>query len=193
MIFYPEGLKGMDQNFMQCTVRRSMDAYGDNFGENSQIFFNAWGTTTAQLTAAIQSIPRHFKNNDSCWLHVFFICHGLPSQVVWARGKRIPIANILTALSNLQFPQLTSVSLLTCNALKHHPAQKYPYDLIGFVEYVYWNEMPFFLARMVKELTSGESMKKALRIAIKCCNCNVKTPIRLKDLFYQQKSNKIAL
>ncbi len=187
-LLYPKGLQHMDQNFMQSIAKRSMDAYSDNFGEQSNMFFNAWGLSSSHLIPALQSLPGHFRRNQTCDLHLFFVCHGVPEEIVWSRGKHIAILDILQSLKSLQFSQLKSVSFLSCNSLQRLPSNSWPFHLLGFVNYVYWNEMPFFLARMVKEISAGETFKKSWRIAVRCCNCNLKTPMKLKDVFFQPKS-----
>lgn len=181
-VFYPEGLRHMDHNFMQSVVKRSLDAYADNFSEDSQVFFNSWATTSASLLPALASLPRHFKENKHCYLHVFFVCHGIPGNVIWARNKRISVKDILTTLQGIDFQQLQSVVFLSCNSLKDIENIGYPFDVVGFCNYVYWNEMPFFLARMVKELSFGESVKKAAKMAVKTCDSNSKTPLKWKDV-----------
>lgn len=190
MVFYPKGLRNLNQSFMNSIARRSVNAYADNFGESTGMFFNAWATNTSELIPSLQSIPNHFSCNSTSMLHVFFVSHGVPAHVIWSREKHVNVSEILKALSDLNFSQLKSVSFLSCNTLKNHIQLNVPFDLVGFSNFVYWNEMPFFLARVVKELSAGATVKQSLRIAVRCCNCNRKTPMKLQDLVYLPMSNK---
>lgn len=189
MIFCPKGCNMMAENQITSLVKMSIDFGSSCHGEDSLVFCNVWRLKNDELIPAISSIPRHFRKNSSCSVHVIFVCHGENGCLVWNYQKRISTREVLLELNDLMFAQLDSVSILGCESLKSVDLPNLSFDLLGFNSYFFWNEFPIFVARYIKEYFAGEELADAVRQAVESCSVSKVTPFPADSLVLY-RSNK---
>lgn len=187
-LFCPDDLNMPGANFTATLMRNCINPAAIAHGEDSGVQCTTWKMSNDLLWPAIDSIPRHFKHNQVCSLHVLFLCHGTPGNLIWSNGNAIPAVSVLNALKNLQFSQLYSVSLFACSSLKNVVIPRLPFDLIGFKEDIYWNELPFFSCRMIKEYCAGATLKEAVSVAKKACKHSSITPFSRSSVVFRSFS-----
>lgn len=168
-IFAPDDLNFPGSHFHADLLRKSINSASAAHNEDSGVQCVTWQTNQDLLLPAIGSLPRHFKRNSKCSLQVIFLCHGEKSNLVWSDGARISTLTILQTLEALNFSQLDSVSLLSCHSLDEIIIPKLFFDLVGFKDYIFWNELPYFSCRLLKEYCAGSTFKEAVSIAKKSC------------------------
>jgi hypothetical protein len=190
MIFCPSNLNVPGINLISSLIRLSIDFGSDTHRDASLVTCNVWKTSKEMLLPALQSIPRHFKNNTSASLQIIFLSHGSNGNLVWNNDSRIETRSLLTTLEALHFPQLESVVLLGCSSLKNVRIPQLSYDVVGFSDYFYWNEFPIFVSRLVKEYFSGESTINAVKQAKKSCSVSNVTPFPPNSLVFCAKTKK---
>lgn len=189
MIICPKGLNLHVENQITALIRMSINFGCSCHNEDSLISFNVWNLRKNEVLPAIASIPRHFKQNHSCLLHVIFVCHGENGCLIWNRNTRIHTMDVLQALEDLNFGQLDSVAILGCESLKGLNMPKFSYSVLGFNSYFFWNEFPIFVARYIKEYFAGEELSEAVKQAIKSCSVSNITKFP-EDSFVFFASNK---
>jgi hypothetical protein len=190
-IFSPNDLNLPGSNFLADLLRQSINFASSAHQEDSGVQCTTWKTAASWLFPAIRSLPRHFKCNDECSLQVIFLCHGVDEHLIWSGGQRIRTVDVLMALDSLQFKQLDSVSLLACNSLKNVIIPRLSFDVIGFVDYIFWNELPFFSCRMMKEYCAGEDLKSAISMAKKSCKYSKITPFPKNSLIFRSSRRNL--
>jgi hypothetical protein len=184
-ILAPDDLNLPGRHFQADLIRQSINSAAAAHREDSGVQCTTWKTNAELLLPAVRSLPRHLKKNPSSSLHVIFLCHGSNANLVWSNGILISTLEILQALDNLNFPQLDSVSLLSCNSLAGISIPQLSFDLIGFKSYIYWNELPFFSCRMLKEYCAGADLQEAVSVARKACKHSRITPFPKNSLLYR--------
>lgn len=190
MIICPEDLNVAGNNLMSSLVRMSIDFGTKTHSEHSLVTCNVWKTSKEALLPALQSIPRHFKNNAIASLKVIFLSHGENGNLIWNSNSKIPTNTLLHTLQELNFHQLDSVLFLGCSSLKNVRIPKLSFDVVGFSKYFYWKEFPLFVARIVKEYFSGESIVKAVKQAKKSYSLSKITKFLAHCLVFCEKTNK---
>jgi hypothetical protein len=187
-IFAPAGINLPGRQFHADLLRECINPAAAAHGIDSGVHCTTWKTSRELLLPAIQSLPRHFKSNANCSLHVIFLCHGISGKLVWSRGGNIPTLEILRALDSLNFPQLDSVSLLSCHSLHDVSIPRLSFDLIGFKDFIFWNELPFFSCRMLGEYCAGSDLQEAVSVARKACKYSKVTPFPKHSLVYRSSN-----
>ena len=189
-VFVPKEHSKDGTKLLKGLIHSARNPYSTSHKEAIGVYSTTWKVDESALFAAIQSLPRHFKENTRTLLHVIFFCHGIEGHLCWDKQTNFPIADILNALKNLEFKQLDAVSLLSCNTLKNVTIPRLPFNLIGFKDFVYWNDMPFFTAKLINEYSSGCKLKKAVELARKSCDHNDKKPFPSSIVVFRSKANR---
>lgn len=187
----PDEINLPGRHFHADLLRQSINAAASAHGNDSGVQCTTWKLSREHLFAAVESIPRHFKNNTTCSLHVVFICHGVDSNLVWSGNQLVSTRELLLALNALNFSQLDSVSLLSCNSLAGFPIPRLLFDLVGFKSFIYWNELPFFSCRMIREYCAGSELQEAVSVAKKACKYSKITAFPKKSLIFRS-GNKFS-
>lgn len=168
-VLCPSDISIQNDGLLATLIKKSVNTSCDEHNEESGFAFFSWKLDHLELFPAIASLSRHISFNAFCSIHVCFLSHGEPGKLIWNAGHRIKTREVLGKLRESSFPQLNSVSFLGCSSLQNVLIPKLPFDLVGFKDYVYWDEVPFFVARMIKEYFHGETMKASVSIARKSC------------------------
>lgn len=117
-LFCPDDFNMPGAHFNASLIRNCIPLPAAAHKEDSGVQFTTWKCSNDLLFLALQSIPRHFKENKFCSLHVLFLCHGTPGNLIWSNDTAVSVQTALSTLKGLHFSQLDSVSLLSCSSLK---------------------------------------------------------------------------
>lgn len=169
-------------------VRSAINSAAQAHGEDTLVEFNSWEVTSSEIFEVIESLPKHFKENENCFVHVMFVCHGSAGKLHWNNNKCLQVDELLSALKNLQFKQLESVSLLSCQSLTNATLYSLPFDIVGFTDDIYWDELPHFVTRLIKEYSAGMSFKKSVQVAIKSCSHSSLTRLSRRSVVFRSCS-----
>lgn len=189
-VFCPADIYLDHESSMALLIRKSINAFADENREDSGVYFNAWTVEKSNLLPAISSIPRHFSLGQDCSVHICFMGHGSPGNLVWDQGSTISAREILDHIKDMYFSDLESVSFLGCNTLAGVDLSYLPFDVVGFKDFVYWNEVPIFLSRMFKEYFQGESMKNSVSMARKSCSVSNLTKFPKHSIVFRSASRR---
>lgn len=180
----PEGAKNHENNLLNKLMTAS--ATVPKFFELSEPLHDTWEVSwripEGKLLDAIRSIPRHLKKTKtSLAVHVILFSHGVNGYLCF--GPDISAETVLDELISLKLPQLQTVSLLACQSLKAvRLPRRLPFNLIGFREDVYTNELLFFTARFLYWYSICKDFEESLQHARKY------SAITLKSIVYRNKN-----
>ena len=181
---FPEGTQSHRNNLMNDLLKASttISEFCKSFDFEKDTWEISWKVPEGMILDAIKSIPRHLKHtNPSLQIHLVLFSHGFDGQLCFT--PNVSSQAIIETLIGLKMLQLQTVSLLACQSLKGiQLPKKLPFNLLGFREDIYTNELLFFTARLLYWYSIcsnfGESIKHAQRYAL----------ITSKSIVYRNKN-----